>query len=496
MMQTVPRQVEEMARRHPARIAFVHDGRRTDYGQWWRMVLGIAGAFAQAGLQRGERVAIVLPNCAESAAACFGAWLCGAIAVPMNAQARSRDFDAWLRHCGARMAVHDADNIDIARSLRELDGVVHAWPVRPGEGLPQVDADCAGSAAIALDDQAMILYTSGTTGQPKGVTLGHSQLAANTAAILDYLRIDAGDSVLTPLPFYYSYGLSVLLTHLAVGARIVLAPSAVFPQPLVEAIASERVTGFSAVPSMFALVCAKTRLDGLDFSALRYLTQAGGAMSAALTTQLRAAFPGAALFAMYGQTEATSRLTWLPPERLDDKAGSVGIPVRGVRLKIADEDGNPLPPGMHGEVLAQGPALMRGYWNDPQASAAAVRDGWLHTGDIGWLDQDGFLFLCGRRSDMIKTGAHRVHPQDIEDVILEVHGVEEAAVTGIDDEVLGQAVVAHVVGRFPGAPLETAIRRHCRERLAPYKVPRQVRFVQALPRTASGKLRRAALGAN
>ena len=310
------------------------------------------------------------------------------------------------------------------------------------------------------------------------------------------------------LPFYYAYGASVLHTHLLSGACVVIAPNLLFPHLLMETVARERITGLSGVPSTFALLLdrlgtdghapAERGLGGYDLSSLRYLTQAGGAMPWALAQRLRAALPGKELFVMYGQTEATSRLTWLPPARLDEKAGSAGIPLDGVELRIAGEDGSAAPPGVEGEVQVRGPNVMLGYWEAPEATAAVLRDGWLRTGDIGRLDADGFLYLAGRRSDMIKTGAHRVHPNDIEEVLAEIPGVAESAVVGVDDATLGQAVKAFVVLEPPPrddalARLALAIKAHCRARLAPYKIPRHIEFVDALPRTASGKVRRAAL---
>ncbi len=196
---------------------------------------------------------------------------------------------------------------------------------------------------------------------------------------------------------------------------------------------------------------------------------------------------------MYGQTEATSRLTWLPPDRLMEKLGSVGIPVDGVDIRVADENGCTLPVGSEGEVLVRGQSVMLGYWQAPEASALALRDGWLRTRDIGWLDEDGFLWIAGRSDDLIKTGAHRVHPQDVEDVIAELAGVRESAVVGIDDEMLGQAIAAYIVAEGSRPELERDIRAHCRKRMAPYKIPRTIHFIDTLPRTASGKVRRAAL---
>ena len=502
-MSSVPARVAEVVERHPERIAIVADDRRIRYDEFWRESVRFARALRAHGLQPGERVAILLPNRIEAAVACYGCWLAGGIAVPLNVQARARDFQAWLRHAEARHVVHEYSHNDVVDAIAAVDASnghppMRRWPVgadRPlcapgGDDAPEVIVD-AGD--IEADRVAMILYTSGTTGAPKGVTLTHGNLLANASAVIDYLRLDADDSVLSILAFYYAYGASVLHTHLLSGACIVLAQNLLFPHLLMDTIVRERITGFSGVPSTFALLLERVKLGDYDLSSLRYLTQAGGPMGPTLTQRLRAALPGARLFVMYGQTEATSRLTWLPPERLDEKLGSVGIPVNGVSLRIVREHGGDADTGEDGEVWVRGANVMRGYWNNPESSAAVLRDGWLRTGDIGHLDDDGYLWLVGRRSDMIKTGAHRVHPVDVEEVIAEVPGVAEVAVVGVDDDVLGQVIKAFVVA--PGLPprSDNMIKAHCRERLASYKIPRDITFVSALPRTASGKVRRAAL---
>lgn len=502
-MTSVPARVAEIARRHPGRTAIVGDGRRIDYAGFWREAQRFAHALRTRGLQPRERVAILLPNRIEAAVACYGTWLAGGIASPLNVQARERDFTAWLAHCDARHAVYEARHGDALAAIANIDAArdtpIERWPV-DGDHPLSGHADEADNghaefdpASIDGDDIALILYTSGTTGAPKGVTLTHGNLLANASAVVRYLALDERDSVLSILAFYYAYGASVLHTHLMVGGSVVLAPNLLFPHLLMDTIARERITGFSGVPSTFALLLERVKLADYDLSSLRYMTQAGGAMSPMLIRRLRAALPHPRLFVMYGQTEATSRLTWLPPERLEDKLGSVGIPVDGVELRVVTEDGRDAGVGEIGEVRVRGANVMRGYWNNPEASGAVLVDGWLRTGDMGHLDADGVLWLAGRRSDMIKTGAHRVHPGDIEDVIAEIPGVSEVAVVGIDDNVLGQVVKAFVVA--PGLPpnSENHIKAHCRERLATYKIPRDIAFVSALPRTASGKVRRAAL---
>ncbi len=508
-MHSVPARVAAVAERAPERIAMIDSARSISYGAFWAEAMRFRAALRSHGLQRGDRVAIVLPNRIEAAVAVYGCWLAGGIAVALNAQAKARDFVAWITDCEAKHVVHEPAHTDAIEAINMLPTGMMCWPLDSEHALSPTQTVCnnedvneAPSIAIrtaaALTDIrseqiALILYTSGTTGAPKGVTLSHGNLIANTEAVVAYLHLNENDSMLSILAFYYAYGASVLHTHLITGARIVLAPNLLFPHQLMDTITRERISGFSGVPSTYALLLERVKLADCDLSSLRYLTQAGGAMSRTLTQRLRTAIPHAQLYVMYGQTEATSRLSWLPPERLDDKPGSVGIPVNGVQLRVIREDGSAASIDEVGEICARGPNIMHGYWDNLVATAAVLRDGWLHTGDLGYLDDEGFLFLVGRRSDMIKTGAHRVHPTDIEEAIAELPGVSEVAAVGIDDEMLGQIIKVFVVA--PGLPSnsENLIRAHCRERLASYKIPRSIEFVSALPRTASGKIRRAAL---
>lgn len=492
-METLCSRVERVARDAPARTALVDGDRHADYAGFWRQARRFAARLRETGLRDGDRVAIILPNRIEAAVACYGTWLAGGIAVPLNAQARLRDFLPWLQHCGARHVVHEAAHRDVVEAIAQLPAPPACTALEDGQAL--VDGNAGEPPPTTLlpeaSDPALLLYTSGTTGAPKGVMLTHANLLANAQAIVDYLRLDASDRVLSVLPFYYAYGASVLHTHLISGACVVLGPGLMFPHLVLDAIEQAEATGFSGVPSTFALLLEPLAARARPLSSLRYLTQAGGAMSPALTRRVRELLPTPRLYVMYGQTEATSRISWLPPERLDDKLGSVGIPVTGVQWRIRREDGAAAAPGEDGEVCVRGPNVMAGYWNNPEATAQVLRDGWLHTGDLGHLDADGFLYLQGRRSDMIKTGAHRVHPTDVEEVIAELPVVREVAVVGVDDEVMGQVIRAFVVaaGELPPRA-EDRIKAHCRARLAPYKIPRQVTFVDTLPRTASGKVRR------
>ena len=495
--------VERTALDEPGRRAIAEGERRIDYGSLWKQANAFAGFLQASGVEAGDRVAVILPNGIEAVVACYGCWLAGAAIVPLNVQARARDIEPWLRHCAARCVIHEAGHRDSELALEAIGGPI----LRVVTGNPGIDGThLAWSDAMAMPaaparsqpgagDLAMILYTSGTTGAPKGVMLSHANLAANVDSIVRYLELGKDDSTVSVLPFYYSYGASVLHTHLSVGAFLVIEANLVFPHLMVETMARERVSGFSGVPSTFLLLLNRVPLGDYDLSSLRYLTQAGGAMAPATTQRLREALPRARLFIMYGQTEATARLAWLPPTRLADKPGSVGIPIDGVELVVRHESGEPAGVMEVGEVYARGPNVMLGYWRNPEATAAVLQGGWLRTGDMGHLDAEGFLYLAGRRGDMIKTGAHRVHPKDVEEAIAELPWIAEVAVVGVDDDTLGQVIKAFVVTDAEHRSQANAIKAHCRERLAAYKIPKFIEFVDALPKTASGKIRRTQLTA-
>jgi acyl-CoA synthetase (AMP-forming)/AMP-acid ligase II len=488
--------VSAFAQATPARIAMVDGERQIGFGQFWSRACDFADRLRDAGLQPGQRVALILPNRIEAAVACYGTWLAGGIVVPLNFQARVRDLVPWLAHCGAAHVVCESGHADAEQAIQAhvpSAGTTIVLPDAPLQACSSRRIVAITAPLMDADDVGMILYTSGTTGDPKGVALTHGGMLANATAVAAYLGLGQGDKVLSVLPFYYAYGASVLHTHLISGACVALSPSLLFPNEVVRALVGERATGFSGVPSTFALLLAHACWDGLDLSNLRYVSQAGGAMSAALTRRLAAAVPGARVFVMYGQTEATSRISWLPPEKLEEKPGSVGIPVEGLQLRIQREDGSASGPGELGEVQVRGPSVMRGYWCDDKATARTMQDGWLRTGDLGHLDAEGFLFLSGRRSDMIKTGAHRVFPGDVEEAIAEFPGIREVAVVGIPDEVMGQVIKAYVIADHLPHRASDRIKAHCRARLAPYKIPRHISFVDTLPRTASGKVWRAQL---
>lgn len=489
------------AERRPEAIAVSHaDSGDTSYGDLVKRIRAIAAHLRESRLSPGARVALLLENSLDFIAAYYGIWAAGGVVVPLNTAARSYDILNWLHHSNAEWLIADARNPEFKHVA--LD------PMRTAKILAVGSDDTVGQTFFLKDilttntdwrfdinspkdtNTAAIIYTSGTTGRPKGVTLSHRNFATNTASILEYLKLTPNDSCLNVLPFYYSFGSSVLNTHLAAGGRLILSNTTMYPHSLLQTITTNRATGFYGVPSTFALLLARTQLQAHDLSSLRYIAQAGGALPPAHIARLREAIPRTDLYVMYGQTEATARLTYLPPDRLAEKMGSVGIPIPRVQIDIRDANGVSLGPGEQGEIYAHGENIMLGYWRDAEATRSVVCDGWLRTADLGYRDDEGFLFIAGRTSDMIKSGAHRISPLEIEETISQLADVDEAAVIGVSDELLGQNIKAIVVLKANATLTAMNIQAHCRARLASYKVPKQITFADSIPKTASGKIKR------
>jgi acyl-CoA synthetase (AMP-forming)/AMP-acid ligase II len=440
-------------------------------------------------LRPGDRVAVVIENSPEYLAACYGIWMAGGAIVGLNPALKGEKLAGLVAHSGARVLIIDARHPELATLSERIGPSVKKLEVKIGEGLGpgagRVDPPDLDPGSLAA-----IVYTSGTTGHPKGVMLSHRNLAANTESILRSLPIEENDRALCALPFQYSYGASILHTHLVRGATVVLERSFLFPHLVLDRMVQERATTLAGVSSTFHLLMRRADLTSYDLSSLRYVTSAGGPMGLAEVRRFQSLVPGVEFFVMYGQTEAAPRLTCLPAEDLGRKPGSAGKAIQGVELKIRDEEGRDLLSGEIGEVSARGDNVMMGYWGDPQETEQVLRDGWLWTGDLGHLDEDGYLFLQGRRREMIKSGSHRISPTEIEEVILDLPGVRDVAVAGVKDDLLGEVPHAWVVTSEPGPALRKRILHECQSRLARFQVPREVVFCEGLPRTASGKVQK------
>lgn len=336
--------------------------------------------------------------------------------------------------------------------------------------------------------EAALLFTSGTTGRPRAVCVGHENIAANTISIVEYLDLHRDDRMLVVLPFAYCYGASLLHTHLRVGASVRLCNTLTYPTSVLRAIAEDSCTGFAGVPSTYQLLLRASTFGSEPLPTLRHLQQAGGRLPTPQIQQVRAAQPQARLFVMYGQTEATARLSYLPPELLDTKLGSIGRGIPGVTLRVAGESGEDLPAGAVGEIRARGANVTHGYWEDPTATACKFVDGELRTGDLARADEDGFIYVVDRSEDFLKPWGHRVSSAEIEEAVLTLRDVTSAAVVGRPDEVAGEAVVLFCEVAMASAVGPDEILSHCRAVLPRHMVPHEVHVLDGMPLNAHGKV--------
>jgi acyl-CoA synthetase (AMP-forming)/AMP-acid ligase II len=494
------------AEREPEKNALLYGSRSVTYIELLATSKKIASWLDEFHFEPGFRGAILSDDAFEYVTAYFGILMAGGVVVGLNTQTSDAGLAYVLNDCGASVLFTSNKFNRYLRNVLPQVPLIRALTLCKMEEQDSVLESCVRQDLAELHhrpcttsspqscrsfrDFAQIIYTSGTTGKPKGVVLRHANLIANTESIVSYLQLQANDKVMAVLPFFYSYGNSVLLTHLAVGGALVVNQSFLYPNVILQQMAEQEVTGFSGVPSTFAILLYRSALASYSFPALRYITQAGAAMSPELARRLNQVFPTAKIYIMYGQTEASARLSYLDPAELVQRPGSIGKSIPGVELTLRDRMGRVVKPGETGEIVARGENIMAGYWNRPEETNEVLRPEGLWTGDLARSDEDGFLYIVSRKSDLIKCGSHRIGPKEIEDVLAEHSAVHEAAVIGIPDELLDERIRACVVLRSDANCSAKDLLVFCRKHLPLYKVPHEVVFMEDLPRTTTGKIKK------
>jgi acyl-CoA ligase (AMP-forming) (exosortase A-associated) len=506
----------ETAARRPEGPALTFKATTLTYRELWDRAVAMGAGLQGLGLGRGHRVAIYLDKRVETVVSIFGSSIAGGVFVPVNPLLRPRQVTHIVDDCAARVLITSADRFDQledqlaeCKSIERVVLVGGARGARPGaryeivEWAAVASSSAAPAEAGAVDlDMAAILYTSGSTGLPKGVVLSHRNLLVGAESVSGYLGNDERDVILAALPLSFDAGFSQLTTAFSSGAHVVLM-NYLLPGDVVRLCAKHRVTGLTCVPPLW-IQLAEQRWTPEASGSLRYFANTGGRMPRATLDRLRAIFPQAEPFLMYGLTEAF-RSTYLDPAGVDRRPDSIGKAIPNAEILVVREDGSPCDPNEEGELVHRGPLVAMGYWNDPGRTAERFRpapnreDGLSTTelavfsGDIVTRDEEGFLYFVGRKDDMIKTSGYRVAPTEIEEVAYDTGVVLDAVAVGVDDDRLGQVVVL-VVSPKPATGFEAAaLLDELRGQLPLYMVPREIVVRAELPRSPNGKFDRAAL---
>lgn len=473
--------------RDPDRAAVIDRDQSSSYAELGQRALEIAGGLIEEGVKPGDRVAIFSRRDAEACAAFYGVLASGAAPVVINEQLMPRQIQHVVSHSGTWVLLGDRDLL--GRIEGSLDNLARALEIGSLAG-PVLEAPVPRLGS----DLAQIIYTSGSTGLPKGVTLSHANLWAGADAVTTYVRIGPEDRIASLLPFSFDYGLNQLLCSVATGACLVIERSPV-PARIVRTLREQDVSVLAGVPPLwFQLLNTDAFRKPLD--SLRAMTNSGGRLPTEAVRTLRQSHPDADLFLMYGLTEAF-RSTYLPPEKVDSKPGSIGQAIPGAEILVLDEDLNPCGPGEHGQLVHRGPTVAMGYWDDPEATARVYRPNPLRpagtpdaervvfSGDLVYRDEEGDLFFVGRTDTLIKTMGYRVSPDEVAEVLYASGQVVEAVVGSEPDEARGARIVAYVVLRDEGSV--EGVETFAAQELPRYMRPSRIEARSELPRTASGK---------
>lgn len=503
--------LEQTANAHPARIALVSAGVQYSFAYIELCARRLAATLQRHGVQPGDRVAIYLDNSPEAVVAIYATLKAGAVFMPVNPQTKKDKLALLLCDAEPTCLITDARAYaDLAGILAETTSVhtviVTGRTWRRGEAderviayedAVQTDGDFLPPQIID-QDLAAIIYTSGSTGSPKGVMLTHLNMVSAATSITTYLALREDDVILCALPIAFDYGLYQILMAFKVGARVVLEKAFVFPQKVLEVMERERVTVFPGVPTMFSMLLNLGSLARFDLSPLRTITNTAAALAEEHIRRIARLFPQARLYSMYGLTEC-KRVTYLPPEELERRPTSVGRGMPNEEVYLVDEQGRRLPNGSVGQLVVRGSHVMRGYWRKPAETAQRLKPGpipgeWvLYTGDTFRTDEEGWLYFVGRNDDIIKSRGEKVSPKEVENTLYSLPGVLEAAVVGVPDPLLGQAVKAFLV-LHPGTPYtDRDVIRYCMTRMENFMVPKYVTFVDSLPKTDTGKIEKTSL---
>ena len=507
--------------RSPTKTALIVNDERVTYGELAVRVGQLAATLRTIGVKRGDRVALFLDNSIEMVTGVYAALSIGAVFMPINALTKQDKLAYLLNDSRASALVTHATLATVwADALANNSSVMKAIVVDGAATnldkvlasrctvYPDFETQFSSVTEPAIIDQdlASIIYTSGSTGEPKGVMLTHLNMVSATRSVSGYLGLREDDIIICVLPLAFDYGLYQVLMSIKVGATVVLETSFAFPLVILEKMQRERITVFPGVPTIYSSLMHLKSIGQFDLSQLRMMTNTAAALSEEHIRKLRALFPQATLYSMYGLTEC-KRVTYLPPEQLDIRPTSVGRGMPNEEVWLVDEAGSRLPNGSTGELVIRGSNVMRGYWEKPLETAQRLRplseanaghgagagELILFSGDTFRTDEEGWLYFVGRTDDIIKSRGEKVSPREVENVLYGMEGVFEVAVIGVADPVLGEAVKAFVVCKDGYALTERDVIRYCLAKMESFMAPKVVKLVDSLPKTDTGKIKKTGL---
>jgi len=493
----------------PDRTAIVFEGKRFTFSELNERANRFANALIGLGVEKGHRVAIIQVNCNQYVEAYYGAAKMGAIFVPLNFRAKREELLHMLNHSESSVLLVGERYVELVNSMRpELPLMKHYISIEgKQEGMLDYEELLANASNeevftdISDDDVTMLMYTAGTTGLPKGVPLTHNSFSVYVMENVTPADPEIEETNLLTMPLYHVAGMQAVLAA-TYGGRTLAMMRQFEVNEWLETVQREKANRAMLVPTMLKRVIDHPDFDKYDLSSLKVITYGAAPMPFEVIKKAIRLFPGVNFINAFGQTETASTITTLGPEdhiiegteeekekKLKRLTSSIGRPMPDVEMKIVDENGNDLPPGEVGEIVARGPRVMSGYWKDAEKTAKAIdKDGWLHTGDMGYMDEEGYFYLAGRGDDLIIRGGENISPEEVENVLYAHPAIEEAAVIGVPSEEWGQEPRAIVVLKKGMTATAEEIIEFCRERLAGFKRPRSVVFVDELPRTSTGKV--------
>jgi long-chain acyl-CoA synthetase len=475
------------AERDPDHIAIKLDDVELSYGALNGASAHIAGLLAQHGFERGDRVGVMLPNVPYFPVIYYGVLRAGGIVVPMNVLLKKREVAYYLSDSGAKLIFAWHGFADDARAGADEAGA-ECLLVEPGKFEQAVGAAAPDTAVAdtADEDTAVLLYTSGTTGQPKGAELTHANLTLNARGSADLFDLGSEVIVLGALPLFHSFGQTCSMNAtIGGGGTLTLLPR-FDPGKALEIIQRDRVNVFQGVPTMYGAMLHHPDRDQFDVSTLKLCGSGGSAMPVELLRGFDAAF-GCKILEGYGLSETSPVASFNHADR-ERKPGSIGTPIKNVEMRVVDDDGNELPQGEVGEIVIRGYNVMKGYWQRPEATAETIVDGWLHTGDMGRIDEDGYFYVVDRKKELIIRGGYNVYPREVEEVLYEHPAVREAAVLGVPHDEYGEEVGAAVALKDGASATPEELRDYVKGQVAAYKYPRVVWLVDDLPKGPTGKI--------